>query len=168
MSSLKSVDAMKMSSGKVTTPSRPQKKNEKGPPDSLASLFGVGGCGGGSGGSGGGGGPGHDDGDPTFDREGRSMHWLNKALVSTDPTAHQYWQILYAKRLEVNGNGLEEAGDFINKLMSMGLQAIVGVTDRLDVNNDLVVKRQHQSSSTIKAENPSVLHEKVANTSRSA
>jgi hypothetical protein len=46
----------------------------------------------------------------------------------------------------------------------MGLQPIVGVTDRVDVNNDLVVKRQHQSSSTYKAENHSVLFEKVAKT----
>ena len=178
MSGLKSVDTMKVSSG-MTTPSRPQTKNEKVSPDSVAnliekvspnsvaSLFGLGSCDGGSGGSGGGGGgggPGHGDGDPTFDREGRSMHWLNKALDSADPTAHQYWQIVYAKRLEVNGNGLEEAGDFISKLMSMGLQPIVGVTDRVDVNNDLVVKRQHQSSSTFKAENHSVLFEKVAKT----
>ena len=80
MSGLKSVDTMKVSSG-MTTPSRPQTKNEKVSPGSVASLFGLGSCDGGSGGSGGGGGPGHGDGDPTFDREGRSMHWLNKALV---------------------------------------------------------------------------------------
>ena len=41
--------------GMMTTPLRPQKKNEKGSPDSVASLFGLGGGDGGSGGSGDGG-----------------------------------------------------------------------------------------------------------------
>ena len=64
--------------------------------------------------------------------------------------------------MESNSNDLQEAGDFITKLMRMGVQAIVGVTDRVDANNDLVVKRQHQSGSINKAENPSVLFEKVS------
>ena len=48
--------------------------------------------------------------------------------------------------------------------MRMGVQAIVGVTDRVDANNDLVVKRQHQSGSTNKLDNPAVLFEKVVKT----
>ena len=114
--------------GKMVTPLRPRKNIEKRSPDSVANFNGLGG---------GGGGPGNGDGDPTFDRGGRSTHWLNKALVSTDPAAHQYWQIVYAKRLDVNGDVLEEAGDFISKLMSMGLQPIVGITDRIDVHNKI-------------------------------
>ena len=128
--------------------SRPMKMTEKGSPDSVASIFGFGG------GGGGGGDEPHGDGDPTFDHKGRSMHWLNKALVSTDQSAHQYWQIAYEKRLESNKHDLQEAGDYITKLMRMGVQAIVGVTDRVDANNDLVVKRQHQSGSTSRVDNP--------------
>ena len=109
-------------------PSRLMKRKEKGSPDSAASVFGFGGGDGGDGSGGGGGGHGpHGDEDPTFDHEGRSMHWLNNALVSTDQSAHQYWQIAYEKRLESNKHDLQEAGSYITKLMRMGVQAIVGI-----------------------------------------
>ena len=42
--------------------------------------------------------------------------------------------------------------------------SIVGITDRVDANNDLVVKRQHQSGSTNKVDTPSVLFEKFVKT----
>ena len=64
--------------------------------------------------------------------------------------------------MECNDQDLQEAGDFISKLMEMGMEAIVGITDRVDANNDLVVKRQHQSGSTNKVDNPATLFEKVA------
>ena len=88
-------EMLKRRSSLKMTPSRLLKKKEKGSPDRY-SIFGFGGGDGGNGGGGdgsGGGGGGyghHGDEDPTFDQEGRPMYWLNKALVSTDQSAHQY------------------------------------------------------------------------------
>ena len=46
---------------------------------------------------------------------------LNKALAASDPSSHQYWRLVQNLRLTGNGNNLEEAGEFISKLMSMGI-----------------------------------------------
>ena len=109
-------------SQKAKPPNTPQCKvsqKAKDSPDSV--LAGVGGDGGGGGDEGpdDGGPPGDGGGDPTFDSEGRSEAVLNKALAALDPSSHLFWRIVHSLRLGMNGNDLEEAGEFISKLLDM-------------------------------------------------
>ena len=116
------------------TPQRKMSQKTKDSPDSV--LAGVGGGGGGGDeGPDNGGPPGDGGGDPTFDSEGRSEAILNKALAALDPSSHLFWRIVHSLRLGTNGNDLEEAGDFISKLLSMGCAGLVGITDKLDASN---------------------------------
>ena len=121
---------------KAKPPSTPQCKvsQKKDSPDSVIAGVGGGG-GGGDEGPDDGGPPGDGGGDPTFDSEGRSEAILNKALAALSPSSHLFWRIVHSLRLSMNGNDLEEAGDFISKLLSMGYVGLVGITDKVDANN---------------------------------
>ena len=93
------------------------------------------------------GGGGNGGGDGGSDPGGSGPADFSKAIAAADPSTHRYWKLVFEHRLSYGSP--KEAGEFIVKLMEMGLSGITGITEKVDTTNaesqSLAIKKSQQA-----------------------